>query len=107
MCWGGGPAVEHSRGMLQRFVPKSTPFRSFTFPMTPPPLQRKVLSMAWWGWTTARCVPPLAVRAFTRTSRDKTQNTGSASTEPAYSISPSPSHTDLIGSYDVEWNLHE
>src|SRR6266487_3011607 len=39
------------------------------------------------------CVPPLAVRAFIRTLRAKTENIGSASTEPAYSISPSHSPT--------------
>src|SRR6266480_1199361 len=90
---GSGPAVERSRAMLLNSVPRSSPFRNFTCPMTPPPSQRKVLSMAWWEWTTVTCVPPLAVRAFIRTSRDKTQNTGSASTEPAYSISRSHSPT--------------
>src|SRR6059058_3695886 len=79
--------------MLQKCVLRSSPFRSFTFPMTPPPSQRKVLSMAWWEWTTATCVPPSAVRAFIKTLRDKTQNTGSVSTEPAYSISRSHSPT--------------
>src|SRR5439155_17182740 len=79
--------------MLMNSVPRSSPFRNFTFPMTRPPLQRKVLSMVWWEWITVTCVPPSAVRAFIRTLRDKTQNTGSASTEPAYSISRSHSPT--------------
>src|SRR5438034_6520072 len=79
--------------MLRNSVLRSSPFRNFTCPMTPPPSQRKVLNMAWWEWTTVTCVPPLAVRAFIRTLRDKTQNTGSVSTEPAYSISRSHSPT--------------
>src|SRR5438034_3657156 len=94
--------------MLQNSVPRSSPFRSFTFPTTPPPSQQKALSMDSWGRTTMTCVPPLAVRAFIRTLRDKTERSESASTELVYSISRShsPNHT-RSGHTTLSKNLHE
>src|SRR5205814_183362 len=78
------------------------------FPTTPPPSQQKALSMDSWGRTTMTCVPPLAVRAFIRTLRDKTERSESASTELVYSISRShsPNHT-RSGHTTLSKNLHE